>query len=994
MSITRRKLRSAHSLRRRHPLPVGVALALVACAGLTSPAFAQESDAGAKALDNVTVTGSRLVRKDLNAPTPTTVVSEEDIKMSGSSTIESVVNEFPQLASGITSSVNAGGGNGSLTANLRALGPNRTLTLLNGRRMAMTTIEGNSDMAIIPDALVQSVDMITGGASAVYGSDAIAGAVNFTLRKDFEGMEAAFTHGQTDYGDGEYDKYDFIVGGNFGAEDRGNAVLSISYTDRKPIYQAGRGFSQNALVDRVIDGKSQLVVGGSSSIPGGQLSMTAANRQKLIDAGLLSGSYTCDVGSINGIRFADGGQVLPYCNPDDMYNYGADNYLQRPFERKQFAALANYKITDNVEVYGEAYYSNIDSNWMYAPESATLSTAGYSGKLLVQNYATNPGLLPAVRDFLIGAVNAGVFSTTNDGADVLIEQVGRRLNDNGASPRYYNNERSSLSVVAGLRGSFEVGDGYFWNWDGWFADHHTRNDSLTIGTLNRARFQQGMNTTIDANGNVVCVDQSRGCVPVGGLGIDSISPEAIAFITPPLANYQIYDRRMGGATLAGTLFDLPAGGVSAAFGVEYRKDSYISEPSQAQLAGEYSSQTSEYWPVRHNDSYSVKEAFTELRVPILSGKPWAYDLAVEAAYRYSDYSVLGGVDTWKVGFEWAPTEWLRFRGAYNEAIRAPNLSELYRDLSRTFRNGMIDPCSASYGLSDAQKAICVSTGIPAAEIDTYSQSQTGLNGQTQGNLNLKEEKSETFTIGAVFSIPAISGLNFAIDYFEVDITDGIGTASPAEVINLCLTGQSVYCDAIHRLESGQPDYVDTPLDNLAAEKVRGLDFQGDYRLALDSFGIGGQQAQLNFTLLASFIFESTRQATAVSEVVDCVGVYDTVCISQSEGRWLRPDLKLNLSAGYHSGPLTVRAAGRMISGFEASDKIPNYPVQKVPAVWYMDLSAKYAIGSSVELFGGIDNVFDRQPPVIGTGIVADANVDPVTYDVLGRRYFGGIRVRF
>lgn len=977
----------------RRPLSKSIAIALLVFTPISAPVLAQDAETEATTLDAVTVTGSRLIRQDLSAPSPTTVVTEEDIRMSGSSTIENVINEFPQMASGITSSVNAGGGNGSLTANLRALGPNRTLTLLNGRRMAMTTIEGNSDMAIIPDALVQSVDMITGGASAVYGSDAIAGAVNFNLRRDFEGIEAAYTYGVTDQGDGAYEKYDLTIGGNFGEDNRGNAVLSISKTKRDPIYQADRGFSEVALVDRIVDGNATLVAGGSSSIPGGQLSLSAARRQALIDNGLLPSTYDCN-GTINGIRFGEGGQVLPYCNPGDMYNYGADNYLQRPLDRQQIAALANYKINDYVEAYGEAYYSNIQGNWMYAPESSTLATAGYPGQLLIQNYETNPGLLPAVRDFLVSAAGLGVFQTTNDGQDLLIEQIGRRLNDNGAPARYFYNERSSLSIVAGLRGSFEAGDGYFWNWDAWFADHHTRNDSLNTGTLNRARFAQGMNTTIDASGNVVCVDQSRGCVPVGGLGIDSISLEAHTFLTPPHANYQIYDRRMGGATISGTLFDVPAGGVAAAFGVEYRKDGYINEPSQAAQVGEYSTQTSEFWPTPQDLDVTVKEVFTEFRVPIFSGIRGAYDLAVEAAYRYSDYSSIGSVNTWKLGVEYAPTDWLRFRSAYNEAIRAPNMSELYRELSRPFYNGAIDPCSASFGLSDAEKAACVSTGIPASEIDTYSQSQTGNNGEVIGNLDLDAEASQTFTVGAVFSIPQVIGLNFAIDYFEIKIDGGIGTATPNEVIGLCMTGMTEYCSAVNRLESGQLFYVETPLDNLASETVKGLDIQGDYRVSLDGFGIGGESAQLTFNALASFIFESTRQSTAVSEVVDCVGVYDTVCINQSQGRWLRPDLKLNLSAGYHSGPLAVRVSSRMINKFEASERIPNYPVQKVPRVWYVDLNARYNIGSSVELFAGIDNLFDRQPPVIGTGIVADANVDPVTYDVLGRRYFGGLRVRF
>ncbi|WP_223115426.1 TonB-dependent receptor plug domain-containing protein [Luteimonas suaedae] len=928
-------------------------------------------------LDTVTVTGSRLARSDLSAPSPTTVVTREDIVMSGSATIENVLNEFPQLAAGNTSSVNNGGGSGVLTANLRGLGATRTLTLVNGRRFMPANSDGVVDLASIPDALIENVEIITGGASAVYGSDAVAGAVNFILRKDFEGLEAAYTHGQTAEGDGAYDKFDLTLGGNF-ADDRGNAVLSISRTERDAILQGWRDFSRVPL--DTVDG--ELVPGGSGSVPGTRIGLSGAQLDSLVGVDLAP-SGACS--AITGIRFGEGGTPLAYCSPQDAYNYADLNYLQRPLERTQVTALANYTINDAVEAYGEAYYSNSRNEYQQAPDSFTPVTPGApSSTLLVPNYASNPVLLPNVRQFL--SDNTHIFDPDGDGVAEIVGS-GRRADELG--PRFYTYERVSYNLVGGLRGDFEAGGGHWWRWDAFMQEQRTRTDTTNNNQINQARLSQALDATVDADGNLVCVHQASGCVPASIFGLGSINADAAAFLTPQRASYEIFDRTVAGASMSGTLFDLPAGSVALAFGAEYRKDEYRFQPSPMDVSGDYGATSQS--PMA--GEYSVRELFAEFRVPLLADARFAHDLAIEGAARYSDYSTIGGVNTWKLGAEWAPSDWFRLRSAFNVAIRAPSLNELYAPRTRGFTAG-VDPCTAAANPNAAQQQLCIQQGVPAADLPNFTQGSVGFERTTGGNPDLTEEKSKTFTIGAVFSIPAVERLNFAVDYFEVEVEDAITSITANQMLADCFSRvdpTAPSCQAIVRLPNGQIDDVRSTLQNIGLLKASGLDFQVDYGFAVP-WGIGGDDGQVSLALLTSWLFERSMEVIADQGELDCAGYMGGGC-GGGTGNIMIPDLKLNMSAGYRSGPLSLRLQGRMIDKFELRPDI-TAAVTESPRQWYFDANAAYDFNEHLQLFAGIDNVFDRQPPILGTALAGDANTDVGLYDVLGRRYFFGLRVKF
>ncbi|QJR02051.1 TonB-dependent receptor [Sphingobium yanoikuyae] len=951
---------------------------ILAGGGLGSTAQAQEA---AQPSTDIVVTGSRLVRTDLTAPSPISVMGSEDVKLSGNVTLEKTLNEMPQLASGNTSTVNNGGGSGVLTANLRGLGNTRTLVLVNGRRFIPADSNGNVDLASIPDALIKRVEIITGGASAVYGSDAIAGAVNFILDDKFEGVEASAQYGISDRGDAESKKLDLTFGTST-ADGRGNITLSGSWTRQSSITQNDRGFSRTPLGE--VNG--QLVYSGSGSIPGTRVPLSAAQRAALTGVNLTPGG-SCT--SVTGIRFGENGTVLPYCQPEDTYNYAPYNLLQRPLDRFNVAANAHYEVADKITAYAEAYFVNAKNDMILAPDSFTPLTPGAaSSTLLIPNYASNPVLPESLRQFFTN--NAAIFDTNGDGTAEIVGG-GRRADELGT--RNYRYERQSYQITTGLRGDVSL-LGSDWKWDAFYQYMRNRTDTRNEGLISQTRLSMGLDAVIDSSGNVVCRNQSLGCVPVSILGLNSISPEAGAFLTPVRESHDIFTRQVAGASIAGTLFELPAGPVSVALGAEYRKDKYTFSPSPLDLANEYGAVSQKALA----GAYDVKELFGELRIPILADMPFFDTLAIEGAARYSDYSSVGKVFTWKLGGEYAPVSWIRIRGAYNSAIRAPNIAELYTAVTRGYSSGT-DPCaiptSGGDNRSDALKNFCVATGVPAGEIANFTQATLGLNQDSGGNPNLREEKSKTYTIGAVISPPFIPRLNITVDYFNVKVDDAIMTVNAQQTMNDCYTmmdAGSATCRAITRLGNGQLDYVSVSSNNIGSLKVNGIDAQVDYRVPLPGALSLGDDASLSLQAIASWLFERTTQVLATSAPQDCAGYYGAGC-SVGTGGFITPDFKLNLGATYASGPLSFRLQGRMIGDLKLYPTATNV-VKSVDPVWYLDTSFSIDATETFSFFGGVNNLLDRQPPILGTTLVGDANTDVSLYDTLGRRYFVGARMKF
>jgi outer membrane receptor protein involved in Fe transport len=959
---------------------------LCGCGGIAADALAQEKkpdDAG-NSLQEVVVTGSRLIRTDLQAPSPTTVVSAEDIKLSGNVTLDKTLNEFPQLATGNVSSVNNGGGSGILTANLRGLSQTsavRTLTLVNGRRFIPADSYGNVDLASIPDALIKRVDVVTGGASAVYGSDAIAGAVNFVLDDHFSGLQATGQYGINSHGDGSQRKYDVTFGANMDGN-RGNVVGSFSYTQENSFTQADRDFSAIPLADN--SKHTGFVYSGSGNIPGTRVPLSATQLSGLKDL-VPTTDPTCT--SVTGVRFLAGGAATPYCQPEDTYNYAGFNLLQRPLERYNVSFLAHYDIFDHLQAFGEAFFVDSKNNYVLAPDSFTPVTPGApSSTLLVPNYATNPILSAATRQFFVD--NASVFDPKGTGTASVVGG-GRRADELGPREAFF--QRISYNVTGGLRGDFDLFS-QNWKWEAFGQYMYNRTNTSNINFVNQTRLSLALDAVTNSSGQVVCRVQISGCAPTSLFGLGSISQAAATFMTPERDSHDEFYRHVAGASVSGNVTNLPAGPLALALGTEYRKDTYTNVVSPFDLAGEYGAASSA--PL--SGGFDVKEVFMESRVPILSDLPFVKTLAVEVAARYSDYSTVGNVFTWKAGGEYAPVGWLRFRGAFNRAIRAPNVGELYAAQTQGFTGGT-DPCSVTAGnRSDALKALCVAQGVPASDINTFTQATLGLTQQSGGNPKLDAEKSDTYTVGAVITPPWVQRLNITVDYFKVNVHDAITSINAQQTLNDCYTNliaTSPTCLAVHRLPSnGQIDFVNTALANIGFLQVSGVDTQADYKLPLPSMlGLGDHAANLNLQAIASWLFHRTTQSFSGATPQDCAGFYGAGC-SSGTGGFITPDFKVNMSAAYQSGLFSWRVVGRMIGGLDV------YPgtaatVQHVPPVWYVDTTFGFDLGDHVNLFAGIDNLANKQPPILGTTFVGDANVDVSLYDVQGRRYFAGVTLK-
>lgn len=966
-----RRQQTRSLLRATSFLSGAVALGAVFTAG---SATAQETTS----VDDIVVTGSRLARPDLSAPSPITVVGQEDITNSGATTIESVVNELPQLSAGNTSSVNSGGGSGVLTANLRGLGANRTLTLVNGRRFIPANGSGNVDLGTVPSALVKRVEIITGGASAVYGSDAIAGAVNFILRDDIDGIEAGYQYGQAFEGDAASHKYDLTFGTSF-ADGRGSLILHGNYLTRDGVMMEDRDFSRIPLDSNTMG------VTGSGNIPGGRIALSAAQLASLDvgnGAGVLPRNPSCTAPQ-NAIRFGENGQVLQYCSPEDTFNYADGNFLLRPFERQQFTGLVNYQVSDRVEAFAEFHYVNTQNNYQQASDSLNVLTPDQS-YFEVVNYATNPVLPDAVRQLFVN--NAAIFDPNATGNARIAGGILRRFDELGL--RNFAFERTTVGTTGGLKGSFDLGPNV-WNWEVFGQYQRSRTDETVEGMMSPARLGLGLDTVVNAQGQVVCANPILGCVPVNPFGLNAFNAEAAAFITPHRSSSDEFERTVFGGSIAGELFELPAGPVSTAVGFEYRKDDYQYQPGATDLAREYGSSSRGVTA----GGYEVTELFGELRVPILTGVQFADELSFEGAVRYSDYSNFGGSTTWKAGLEWAPIDWLRFRTAYNVANRAPSISELYAPVSVGFNAGN-DPCAASSNPSAAQKALCVQQGVPANAIDNFVPTALGFNQRSGGNPNLQEETSETFTAGFVARVPWISRLNVAVDYFKIEVEDAVATLSAADTLRVCyqlLDINSAPCQAITRIAgNGEVFEVNASSSNIGSLSVEGVDLSADWGTALpETLGLANHGADLSITLHSNWMFERVNQLIG-AQPIDCAGYYGT-CTRMGAGG--TPAFKANLGVSYLSGPFTLRNQFRYIDKLEPMAGVNGANID-ADAVTYWDLSASYTLSDRFEVFGGINNLLDQEPRILGQAHGGDSNTDVTLYDPIGRYGFVGVRARF
>ena len=981
---------NVHVERLRNSLVCAFAIAVVWPIMGYSPALAQEEGADAR-IEEIVVTGSRLRRDDLSAPSPTVIVTEADVRLSGRGTLEGILNELPQLNADGTASTANNSFAGMHTADLRSLRPERTLVLVNGKRFTPANVSGLVDLSRIPDALIERIDVITGGASAVYGSDAIAGAINFILRDDFEGIDLRYAYGQSFKSDAENHKVDLTFGTNYAA-DRGNVMVSVSWYDQQPVLFDDRVYTQRNMDVR--DG--MLVRAGSSNIPGTRFSLSVAEIAQLVGVDLTD--FTTDrdfsVGGpgactrLSGVRFGRNGVPLPFCDPEDRFNTNPTNLALRPYQRYNLSALVDFEIAEGVEAYTELFFTNNQNTWNVNAASFRPFTSGQLG-LILPDYVNNTVLFQATRDFI--AANAAIFDPDGDG-NAEFFAGGRRLNEAGS--RFFNYDNTSYSLTGGLRGELDLG-GKDWQWDTYYQFQRATEAQNFTATLSPLRLSLGVDVIVDpVTGEVRCTNEFIGCVPVNFLGLNSVTPEMAKFLTPGFGDQEYFDRKLFQASMNGDLFEMPAGSVAAAFGVERREEGFEVLPG----GGAEEGRVGTFLLDPLNVESDVWEVFTEVRIPLLADRPGVELLALELAYRYSDYSNSGGSNTYKFGVEYAPVEWLRFRGAYNRAVRAPNLFELFSPQITAFAGGA-DPCNSQLNPSQAVKDLCVLTGVPAADIDTFVPT-VELTGRSGGNPNLDVEESDTITLGFVVSPPFIEGLNVTVDWFDIEVTDAITQIGAATVADNCYTLldiNSEFCQAITRLPNGLILEVLAIANNVATLQVSGVDLSFDYARDLpDSWGIGSGGATLAVRGLLGWLFEREIQQVVNVPALDCAGFMGAGCSGFEFSARSVPDFGSKIDIRYFSGDfstgLTVRTIGEFdfVPGEVRGAAFGNTVSEET----YWDIDVNYQFTDAIQLHAIFKNVTDNEPTLLGQELAGDANVDVGLYDVVGQRWTVGFRYLF
>lgn len=952
------------------------AVAIAVSLACSQTSYAQQSE-GDDSIEEIVITGSR-IRTGRQAPSiPIDTVTSEDLKLSGFQNVEEVLNNMPQFVPSRTASTNSTAdpnATGAATLDLRGLGGQRSLVLVNGRRYMFFDGSQRTDINNIPSSLVERVEVVTGGASAVYGSDAVGGVVNFILKDDFEGVELRTQFNQTSEGDGEVTDVSLTIGGNF-ADDKGNAVVVFNYLDREPIMTTDRGYSSSVLRDITdANGNRVLGAGGSTFIPNGRFLGVPSDPADIaaipgLDAALAAAGLTGI--DTNGFIMDDAGTFQrPFALPGDFYNYTLDNFLRIPQERYNLTMLADYDVSDNATIFFEGAYSHNQTTTGFAPafinESLPIEVA-------------NPYIGQELRDVLQLLDDAGTGGPAGDGLVSLT--VRRRLVEVGA--RRNEDTRNAFRALVGLEGTFNNYD-----YNAYYSYARSDNSQIQVGNASRAAFASG-------------ILSSGGADPIVNPFGPNISAAGVDFIDIAATNNEVTELNVVGATLSGELFEMPAGPMAALIGTEWRSSSFDFTPDEALLTGDVAGFNA-IDPA--SGEVDVWELFVELSVPLLSDVSGIDALDATVAYRYSDYDLeqTGGVNTFLGGLDWKVNENLAFGAQFQRAIRAPSLVEAFGG-QRLFPVAATDPCADPSAATDATlRGLCEATGVPTALVgDPNIQPNNEIPGVFGGNPNLTEEESDTFTLSAIITPEALPNLRVSIDYFDIDVEDAIGAfgGSVDNILDVCYLQvqdiNSTACQAVGRNSATGTIDVQNPVlatnVNVGGLSTSGIDLGVSYAWELD-FGVGGG-SDLSVSFNATFLDEYELIPIAdLSTVNDCAGAFGRTCGEP------KSETKTNTHIKWTSGDLTLGLRHRWLDETTLDEvQFGDDPATKAVPVLdsgsYVDLSINYEVNDELSVWGGIINALDEDPPLLGSRQVR-ANTSPDTFSPTGAEFFIGGSYKF
>jgi iron complex outermembrane receptor protein len=945
---------------RKHLLSRAVAVALVASASPVAlaqdTADAPAQDSAAVTLDNVVVTGSRIRSKNLLSTTPVTSINQETLKITGTLSVEDYLNTLPQLVAGNTKSSNVfGDSDQTSTLNLRGLGAKRSLVLVNGKRFIGAGPNGVVDVNNIPASLVERVEVVTGGGSAVYGSDAMAGVVNFILKDKFDGMMLEGQYGVSGESDAGVWSTSATLGGS---GERSHSWLHVNYEERELLRGNERDLSRYALAD---NGNGFTRTGSASRRGGTLLAIPTPNG---------TGGFSNRDYALNDLV------PTPYVADRDAF-FGAtgDYAIQTPMERTNVFGRSEFFFDDYNSAYAEVSYNKIRSAAALSPSAPNIR----------QTY--NAPAMPSNASWISPEIRALLDARPDPDAPFSV----RFLVPDSFPKREISRSRETFRFLGGVKGQFENG----WAWDTSYSYSTVDSIEVEVGDLSRRMVVEA--STPDPNDPTRCANGDPACVPLTSL--TDWTPEQVAYLRSDNVNLTKATEKVLAASATGDLFEMPAGAVGSAFGVEWRSVSAEDIPSPI-TRGFISAGFGERSPTQ--GEFDVWEVYGEANVPLVSERPFADYIGLELAARYSDYSLAGGVSTYKAGGEWRFNPSFRVRGVYQRAVRAPNINELYGGATQTFPQ-VIEPCSASANPTGAVRDLCIAQGIPADQIGQYQQNGAAISGLLVSNPNLEPEESDTVTFGFVLTPESLPALNVTVDYYDIKINNAIERLAGGAIgtLNACFQSldiNSEFCRTIQRSPSNY-EIADfrVPLANVGALRTSGVDVAANYYWDLDGLGMGGNGSRLSLSTLLTWVERNTFQANPSSPVVDRVGTVggDTAAI---------PEWAANTLLGWTSGGLNVTWTSQYISSLKdrkyanalnagASNPTAGITNPTVSSYWYHHLNASYRFGDgSFKVFGGVRNLFDKGAPLLSSPI--EGNTDANTYDVIGRYFHVGFSKQF
>ena len=888
-----------------------------------------ESNQDPEVLEEVLVTGSRIQRSGFETSTPVNVVDQKLIEESGYANIYDVLKSVPSIGVGL-GSANASPGAlsnpeaGASFVNLRGLGVDRSLVLVDGlRRVSGSSQSSAVDVSMIPAGLIERVETITGGASAVYGADAVSGVVNIIMKDEMEGVEMSISSGASTEGSGgERIGFD-LAGGTGFDDDRGSLVFGVSYSKEDELRATQRDFSSR----QVFVTNNPDNTGPDDGIPDTiNLDDSAIWIFATTGAFNLGGQwYTADP----DVRLIDTG--VPY----GIYGVGGEGFRQVDFSRLRqeqetiaTRASLNYELFDGINFFFDADYGQTTTVGSAQPDNTT-GGGGYTINSLQRD---NP-LIPAD---LAASMDANGLTT--------LGFLRAYTNWGNRTPTF---DRTSFSFAAGFEGTLQND----WDWSVSFQDSRYENNSKWSNYAITENLANAIDVIADpVTGEPVCRSGAAGCVPIYPLSQEPMSAEQDAYIRHTALRFHRNEQRVAAASLAGNLMDLPAGALQFAAGLEHREEEIKSmDDGLARQGALHLFRGQE----PQNAEMSVKEAYLELVVPVIAEMPFIQQLDIEAAVRSSDYDTIGSTTASKIGLNWAISDDLRIRASSSISVRAPNLSELFSP-GVTTGAFLIDPCDITQiNLGTSSRAAnCAALGIPVGWANPNAANAKQL--ITGGNPDLTEEESDSFTFGLVITPDAIKGLSLSIDYWDIEITDAIGSFGASDIIKKCVDSPSLannFCPMITRDGQLSIERINVSRINVGRLNASGIDFGGAY-----GFDIAGGDLSIN--LNGSFLMEH-------EELIDGS---DPTSLFINRNDPNNPKLRSNLNLTYQQGPLSLGLNTRYIGSTiydpnALTDETSDKPL--VPSRVYNDLIIGYEFENELRITGTITNIGDVNPPRIG-----------------------------